>query len=69
MSAIDYAGRLKASVFVHLGRMKEARHEAEQFIKLVPTFSILKWAETEHYADPAKLERHIKVLRQAGLPE
>lgn len=69
MNAPDYAGRLKAAIYVYLGRLKEARHEADEFMKLVPTFSIMKWAESEHFADPAKLERYTDALRQAGLPE
>lgn len=69
MSTPDYAGRLKAAILIFLGQLEEAQYEANKYMVLVPTFSIEKWANTENYADPAKLEKFVEALRQAGLPE
>jgi adenylate cyclase len=69
MSTSDYAGKLKAAVYAYLGDQEKALAEARQFMKLVPTFSIGEWARTEHYSDPAELERCIEGLHKAGLPE
>jgi adenylate cyclase len=69
MSVSEHAGKLKAAVHAYLGDEGKARAEAAAFMKLVPTFSINKWAETEHYADPAELARYVEGLRKAGLPE
>jgi class 3 adenylate cyclase len=69
MSAPGHAGRLKATILAYLGHLEEARAEAEAFMKLVPAFSIDEWAQTEHYADPAELERYVEGQRRAGLPD
>jgi len=69
MSSADHAGRLKAAIYVHLGRTAEARYEADQFMKLVPNFSISNWAKTENYADPAKLQLYVDAMIKAGLPK
>ena len=69
MSVPGHAGKLKAAVYAYLGEEEKARAEAMEFIKLVPTFSIREWAQTEHYANPAELERYVEGQRKAGLPE
>ncbi len=48
--------------------LEEARSEAEEFMKVVPNFSIKEWARTEPYTDPDELQRYVNGLRKAGLP-
>ena len=69
MTAPDQSHRLLAATYAHLGQLDEARHKAEEFMKLVPNFSIREWAKTESYTDPSELERYVDGLRKAGLPD
>ena len=69
MTAPDQARRVLAATYAHLGRLDEARHEAEEFMKVVPNFSIKEWARTEPYTDPNELQRFVDGMRKAGLPE
>ena len=69
MTAPDKARRVLAATYAHLGRLDEARHEAEEFMKVVPNFSIKEWARTEPYTDPNELQRYVDGMRKAGLPE
>lgn len=63
------ARRQFAITYAQLGRLEEARAEANEFLKIYPSFSIQRWAKTEPYANPEDLEHHIDGLRKAGLPE
>jgi len=51
------------------GREEEARHQAEEVLKLDPSFSLDKFAETIllFIQDKAEAERYIADLRKAGL--
>ena len=69
MTMPQHAARLLAATYAHLGQLKEARAAAQEYIKLVPDFSIAEWAKTEFYRNPDELERFIKGQRLAGLPE
>ncbi len=69
MTSPDRSRRLLAAAYAHLGRLDEARDEAEEFMKVVPNFSIKEWARTELYTDPNELQRYVNGLRKAGLPE
>ena len=69
MTSPDKAHRLLAAVYAHLGRLDEARSEAEEFMKVIPSFSINEWARTEPYTGPDELQRYVNGLRKAGLPE
>ena len=69
MTAPDQARRVLAATYAHLGRLDEARSEAEEFMKVFPNFSIKEWARTEPYTDPNELQRYVDGLRKAGLPE
>lgn len=69
ITSSDKAHRLSAAVYAHLGRLDEARFEAEELIKITPNFSITEWARTEPYTDPDGLRRYVDGLRKAGLPE
>jgi tetratricopeptide (TPR) repeat protein len=49
------------------GRIEEARHQAEELLRLDPSFSVERFAETLPIKDKAEVERHIGNLRKAGL--
>jgi adenylate cyclase len=49
------------------GREEEARHQAEELMKLDPAFSLDKYAETIAIKDKAEAEWYIDLLRKAGL--
>ncbi len=67
--ALDQSRRLLAATYAHLGRLEEARSEAEEFMKVAPSFSIKEWARTEPYTDPNELQRYVDGMHKAGLPE
>jgi len=50
-----------------LGREEEARKQAQVLLRLDPTFSVDKFAETIFIQDQAQLEQYIANLRKAGL--
>ena len=58
-----------AATYAHLGRLEDAHTEAGAFMKVVPSFSIEKWAKTEPFIDSHDLQRYVEGLREAGLPE
>jgi len=68
--------RFPSNLFAHIsltaayslsGHEKEARHQAEELLRLDPGFSVDKYAETIFNQDEASLERLIDALRKAGL--
>lgn len=69
MTSPGQARRLLAAVYAQLGRLDEARIEAEKFMKFNPHFSIRAWARTEPYVDQNELQRHVEGLQKSGLPE
>ena len=69
MTSPGQGRRLLSAVYAHLGRLGDARAEAEEFLKVNPGFSITEWARMEPYADPKELDRYVSGLRKAGLPE
>jgi TolB-like protein/Flp pilus assembly protein TadD len=69
MTSPDQARRLLAATYAQLGRIDEARSEADEFMNANPRFSIREWARTEPYIDPNELQRYVSGLRTAGLPE
>ncbi len=63
-------------LFAHIGlttayissdREEEARHQAQELLKLDPTFSVDKWIETIYSKNKTEQERFIANLRKAGL--
>jgi adenylate cyclase len=60
-----------ADIYAELGKEDEARTHAAQVIKIEPGFSLkdVSKIRTYRYKDPAHLERRLKALRKAGLPE
>ena len=69
MTSIGQAGRLLSAVYVHLGRLGEARAAARRFIADNPGFSIREWSRKEPYSDRRELERYTSALKRAGFPE
>ena len=51
------------------GRDEEASAVAENLIKLHPKFTIEGWAKRVAFKDQAVIERYVKAMRKAGLPE
>jgi len=56
-----------AAVYSELGKEEEAQSEAAEVLRLNPKFSLEVHRQRVPIKDPAVLERHIAVLRKAGL--
>ncbi|GAB1583877.1 winged helix-turn-helix domain-containing tetratricopeptide repeat protein [Phyllobacterium phragmitis] len=61
--------RFLAASLAQLGRLEEARTEAELFLVSNPHFTIRHWVMTEPFRDAATLEHFMDGFRRAGLPE
>lgn len=61
--------RFLAASLAKLGRLDEARAEAELFLVGNPHFSIAHWAATEPFRDSETLAKFVDGYRKAGLPE
>jgi TolB-like protein len=61
--------RFLAASLAQLGRLDEARAEAELFLVGNPDFTISHWAAAEPFRDAATLEHFFDGFRKAGLPE
>jgi tetratricopeptide (TPR) repeat protein len=61
--------RFLAASLAQLGRLDEARAEADLFLVGNPHFTIRHWAETEPFRDAATLAHFVDGYRKAGLPE
>lgn len=61
--------RFLAAGLAQLGRLDEARAEAELFLVGNPHFTIRHWAAMEPFRDEATLRHFIDGYRKAGLPE
>jgi len=60
-----------ADIYAELGKENEARNHTAQVIKIEPGFSLkdIQKIRTYRYKDPTHLERRLKALRKAGIPE
>jgi TolB-like protein/Tfp pilus assembly protein PilF len=72
----NVARRSPDNLFAHIGlttaysasgREEEARHQAEELMKLDPAFSLDEYAETVAIKEKAEAEWYIDLLRKAGL--
>lgn len=61
--------RFLAASLAQLGRLGEARAEAELFLVGNPEYTTRHWIATEPFRDDATLEHFVEGLRKAGLPE
>jgi adenylate cyclase len=55
------------SVYMKLGREREARAHAAEVLKIEPDFSLEWIGKLMPFKDPARLEHHLEALRKAGL--
>ena len=60
-----------AELYAEIGKEDVARTHATEILKMEPGFSLegISKISTYFYKDPAHLERRLKALRKAGLPE
>jgi tetratricopeptide (TPR) repeat protein len=58
-----------AAAYAQLGRMKEAKSEAVEVLRIDPSLSVQRVAPRLPYKDAAALARLVEGLRKAGLPE
>jgi tetratricopeptide (TPR) repeat protein len=61
--------RILAASLAQLGRLEEARQEAEMFMLSNPHFTIGHWASTQPFRDEAMRAHFIDGYLKAGLPE
>jgi adenylate cyclase len=53
--------------YVEMGRMEEARVEAEEMMKIDPKFTTKGWEKRASWKDPKVIERFVEAWRKAGL--
>jgi adenylate cyclase len=58
-------------LYAEIGKEDEARAHAAEIFKIEPEFSLkrIRSINTYDYTDPALLERRLKMLRKAGIPD
>ena len=61
--------RFLAATLAQLGKLDEARREAQMFMLASPHFTINHWASTQPIRDKATIDHFIDGYRKAGLPE
>ena len=61
--------RILAASLAQLGRLDEARLEAEMFMVSNPHFTIRRWDESQPFRDVAACRHFVDGYRKAGLPE
>jgi adenylate cyclase len=54
---------------IKLGRLTEARQDADEILNIWPWFNLDYYGSIYHFKDPAQLEQGIDGLRMAGIPE
>ena len=68
MSPLGDARRILAASLAQLGRMDEARAEAEKFLRENPTFSASYWASTQPHLYDKDRQHLVEGYIKAGLP-
>lgn len=63
-----FAKLLRVGALSALGRSNQAKAEVAGILKLQPDFSLVRFAATQPFKDPAARERYLGTLREAGLP-
>jgi adenylate cyclase len=69
MSPMGEPRRIVAACLAYLGRMDEARAEAERFLKDNPSFSASYWGSTQAFRNEEDRQHAIQGYIKAGLPE
>ena len=60
--------RILAASLAQLGRMEEARKEAQEFLAMVPDFTVRHWAATRPFRREADRQHFVEGYINAGLP-
>jgi TolB-like protein/class 3 adenylate cyclase/Tfp pilus assembly protein PilF len=68
MSPMGEARRIVAGCLAYLGRMDEARSEAELFLKDNPSFSASYWGSTQAFRNDEDRQHAVQGYIKAGLP-
>ena len=68
MSPIGIYGVYLAASLAQLGRMEEARAEAEKFLKDNPSFSASHWGSTQPFLHDKDRQHAVEGYIKAGLP-
>jgi tetratricopeptide (TPR) repeat protein len=63
------SNRLLAASLAQLGRIEEAKREAQVFLALYPHFSSLEWARRQPFERDSDRQRFLEGYRKAGLPD
>jgi TolB-like protein/predicted Zn-dependent protease len=58
-----------AGTYVSLGRIEEARGEAQEVLRIDPKFSLAHWGKILPFKNQADTDRFVAALRKTGLPE
>lgn len=58
-----------AAAYSAVGRLKEARTEAERLLQINPKFTISSWIKSRLLKNPSDTKQYAKLLAKAGLPE
>ena len=61
--------RILAAALAQLGRITEARKQAQQFLSDFPHFSAKQWGSTQPFHNDADRQHFIDGYVKAGLPE
>jgi tetratricopeptide (TPR) repeat protein len=61
--------RMLAAALAQLGRLEEARQEAELFMMSNPHFTITHWATSQPFDDAELRQRFVEGYRKSGLPD
>jgi TolB-like protein/Tfp pilus assembly protein PilF len=69
ISPLGEARRLVAACLAYLGRMDEARAEAERYLKDSPSFSASYWGSTQPFRHDEDRQHGVQGHIKAGLPE
>ena len=58
-----------AAAYSAVGRLEEARTEAERLLQINPKFNVSSWVKSRLLKDPADTQRYANLLVRAGLPQ
>ena len=63
------AHRPLAAAYAQLGRMDDARRQAEEILRIDPEFTLQQFARMVPLKNKSDIDRYVEGLRKAGLPE
>jgi adenylate cyclase len=68
-STPDMVRPVLPAAYVRLGRLEDARRHAQAILEANPDYNLHDFAQRQSFQNSADLERYLKDLRAAGLPE